>query len=76
LKLTDWIPGDVKPVRDGVYQRMHDQDLAVFKEWSAFRRGVWHLGAGTPLWAEVYGIEGQVSINQRLHWRGLAEQPK
>jgi hypothetical protein len=69
MKLTDWIPGDVKPVRDGVYQR----ELHSFPRYALFVRGKWRSSHSSLLTA---ALEVQNSKYLRLPWRGLAEQPK
>lgn len=75
MKLTNWIPGDVKPVRVGVYQRKYDQNSIASSTWYCYWNGeFWGVHGGTPKKAELN--RGLDSPTQNLPWRGLAEEPK
>ena len=71
MKPTDWIPGDVKPVRVGVYQREYPSGAWRYCLWNG--RG-WCVYGLTPKdaaeWSDVESNE------QNLPWRGLAEKPE
>lgn len=70
-KLTPWYPGDVKPVRIGVYRREYpNQKLPRYCLWDGAR---WHWCAATTQDAEGEGE--YISANQNLRWRGLARNP-
>jgi hypothetical protein len=66
-KTTKWYPGDVRPVRDGLYQRkMGDQ---IF--WSKFENGWWRSGGGR----KEFAVSSQYSSPyQNLAWRGLKKE--
>ena len=74
MKLTNWIPGNVKPVRVGVYQRKYDQNSIASSTWYCYWNGeFWGMYGATPKdAAEVKDIS---SGAQNLPWRGLAEKP-
>lgn len=70
-KLTDWYPGDVKPVRVGVYERNFDRPDG--ERWYSFWDGKhWRFGHFAKHWAEQYKDE-KLSFEQRLPWRGIAK---
>lgn len=63
-ELTPWFPGDVKPVRVGLYQRewdlaanLNDPDYWDGKQWRYNGPGGWRAG------------------RQDRRWRGLASDP-
>ncbi|MEX3933302.1 hypothetical protein AB4Y32_16115 [Paraburkholderia phymatum] len=61
VQLTDWYPGDMKPVRVGTYEsRIFDGGWDYF--WM-----VWFDGRH---WRDKYGM---TLIDQNITWRGLAE---
>lgn len=68
MKLTPWYPGDVKPVRVGVYERLYyDGERTCF---SRFDGASWRAG-----WAGIYRAQDDWwprSSYQDLPWRGLA----
>ena len=63
-QMTPWFSGDVKPARDGVYQRQYDGQII----YSKYVGGEWHVGKKDPLKAH-YSIN--YSIFTSLLWRGL-----
>lgn len=73
MKLTEWFPGDVMPVRKGVYIRKYSEGDC----WCRWVDGIWHVGfflekkGGFQL-AKTTFHESSV---QSLPWRGLAEKP-
>lgn len=67
MKLTPWFSGDVKPVRDGVYQRQYSSGGLYFCMWS---KGYWRFPADTP---DDARIEIARSLEQKQpSWRGIA----
>lgn len=74
MKLTNWIPGNVKPVRAGVYQRKYDRDsIACSTRYCYWSGAFWGVYGETPKEAELN--RGLDSTAQNLPWRGLAEKP-
>lgn len=72
MKLTDWIPGDIKPVRVGVYQRRTTSDGYV--AWSYWNGRYWGSYEITAEWA---CLERKYKSGfQNIPWRGLAEKPE
>ena len=63
-ELTDWIPGEVKPVHEGVYERRMSDG-----SFSCWNGEVWNEDAATP--ADAAG-KTSPSRDQRASWRGLA----
>jgi len=74
MKLTDWIPGNVKPVRVGVYERLYDKDSIASRTFYNHWNGkFWGVYGETPKDALYRCLE---SPAQNLPWRGLAEKPE
>ena len=76
MKLTDWFDGDTKPSRVGVYERSDEgtwlQDgKPNYSYWDGHKWGL-------STWAieNSVGWAGVSSTEQRLPWRGLADDPK
>lgn len=70
-QLTPWYPGDVKPVRVGVYQTKNQIDKgAVYQRWNGL---FWCLCCDTPDRAATWDDQ---SLFQRSKWRGLAQPPR
>jgi hypothetical protein len=72
MKLTEWFPGDVKPVRPGVYEREFgggSPNGYGFSRWTGSR---WAWRGRTP---EEAAASKFLSQNERIRWRGLAEKP-
>jgi len=69
-QLTDWISGDLKPVRDGMYQRNYGDGSNLL--YCRFQDGIWYLGK-----ADLSFAAGQTSIStwQKELWRGLSSNP-
>lgn len=67
LKLTDWFPGDVKPVRVGVYQTNSHR----FQYWN----GQW-WGFFMPNPEAALKFRSSKSASQARRWRGLASPPE
>jgi hypothetical protein len=70
--LTPWFPASVKPVREGVYQRLYDEGPA-FCRWDG---RYWHIGILVQrryahMQATIMNI---AAPNQDLPWRGLAKE--
>ena len=68
MKTTPWFPGDVKPVRVGVYQR--GGGVRPFSYWNGL---YWCCSAMSPKNAEDMGRRKLQSIFQAIKWRGLTE---
>ena len=72
--MTQWFPGNVKPVRIGVYQiDVSDRD-APFRRprWSVWDGKKWLLCTHDFPYALVMT---QPENHQRFSWRGLADKP-
>jgi hypothetical protein len=69
-QLTDWISGDLKPVRPGVYQRLYDKVDKDF--YCKFEDGVWYMPC-TEI--DSAAFETEVAVMQNLPWRGLSYNP-
>lgn len=68
-KVTEWFPGDVKPMRVGVYETKPDNSVT-YQHWDGEQ---WGFCAIDPLSA-LNGI-GLRSGTQDAKWRGLATRP-
>lgn len=71
-KKTPWLPGKVRPVRGGVYERKlgPDNTHIVFGRWTG---GRWMFSEPTP----EYAARAQhPSAYDNVPWRGLAQTPK
>lgn len=69
-EVTDWFPGDMKPVRDGVYERLNPSNGEIF--FSRWMGGLWRIGSFLPSVACTHTVPS--SAQDRNHWRGLKEQ--
>jgi len=69
-ELTDWISGDLKPVRDGVYQRKYNHVDGFI--YAKFKRGYWHCWSHT---VESANQSVLIAADQNLKWRGLSSNP-
>jgi len=69
MKLTDWIDGDINPVRVGVYQRNYGNNIW-FCKWDGKKWMTWNA-----LIDDAFKSKAE-SPYQDLPWRGLAEEPK
>lgn len=68
-EMTDWFPGDVKPVRPGVYETKEPDGSIWFNEFDGFD---WFYGNH----ACVPSKSRTVLPSERLiSWRGLASDP-
>ncbi len=72
MKVTEWFPGDVKPVRRGVYERDFGGGGLRFYSFSRWTGSLWAYRAETP---EKAAYEKFISLNNNLPWRGLTEKP-
>jgi hypothetical protein len=63
-KVTPWYPGDIKPVREGVYQRKSLYGTY----YSMFKNRQWYAGVLDPNHANDIC---NPSAYQSLMWRGL-----
>jgi hypothetical protein len=77
-QLTDWISGDLKPVRDGVYMRDYSSH---YKQhtlgYALFKNGNWSTGYEKIDSDSIFlaSITNDVSRAQNLPWRGLSSNP-
>lgn len=73
-ELTDWVSGDLKPVRDGVYERDYadnkDNPDPVFCK---FEKGSWFCYATTEEEAANEYVKSDIDW---YPWRGLAKNPE
>lgn len=71
-KLTPWFPGEVKPVRRGVYERFTPtESTPTFQHWNGEFWGF----RGSCIDDAAHGIDK--SVFQFEHkWRGLASKPR
>lgn len=67
MKLTPWFPGDVKPVREGVYERFWcEGDSPNYSYWNG---SSWGLLTDTP--TQARRNMRHVSAWQDMPWRGV-----
>lgn len=72
IKLTPWFPGDVKPVRPGVYQQLSgNRDEFGYQRWDGRRWCLWCRKADDAARSRLVAASGF----QNDPWRGLAEKP-
>lgn len=71
LPRTDWLPGDVKPVRRGVYERQCRNRPHLFCKFDGVK---WYAGQNTPQEAERARLPS--IFGDSLPWRGLTQPPK
>ena len=67
---TEWISGDLKPVRVGVYERKYLEDIR-YCNWTG---EFWCTGAYGVHFAANHCIDR--SFRQDALWRGLTEESK
>lgn len=65
MKLTEWFPGDVKPVRVGVYER----NALFYLNYSYWDGSVWGQLRGTP--TDAWLDRRKASLWQNFEWRGV-----
>lgn len=71
-KLTPWFPPEVKPVRVGPYNASKTRDPKAFRYWDGRAWGFVAFSVEGAVSARLF----KTSEQHRVHWRGLAEQPK
>lgn len=72
-KLTPWFPGNVKPVRAGIYQQLSGFGKEIgYQRWDGKQWSVWCFSK------EAAESTTSVAANffQNDPWRGLAKEPK
>ena len=67
MKKTPWFDGHVKPVRDGVYERLMPTSGTV--KFACWCNGRWGFTAKTP--GEAVRVSGWASSMQEIDWRGV-----
>lgn len=70
MKLTDWFPPDVAPVRAGVYE-VNSTSLHSWYRWID-TDGTQHIGEKLPRLAVLFARSAGVAP---ASWRGLADDP-
>lgn len=71
-KLTPWFPGNVKPVRVGVYERKPTEFTGLGGKYSFWNGNKWLLSAETIQEAAEEGC-WVWSFEQKTPWRGVAK---
>ena len=71
MKLTPWYPGDVKPVREGVYERDYGA-AGLLEHRYCYWNGKW-WGLYSTLPAGALWFKNKQSTSQNLPWRGVAK---
>ena len=67
MKLTQWFPGDVKPVHVGVYERRLKFKTGVYySQWDGEKWLRLHLTV-----EDAAASAGALSVYQNLPWRGV-----
>ena len=72
MKFTEWYPGDVKPVRPGVYQQRNSCGHIGYQRWDGRKWRTWFYSPEYASKARSYAARGF----QNDPWRGLAQDPK
>jgi hypothetical protein len=73
MKLTEWYPGDVKPVRSGVYQQWDGRGWTIgYQRWNGRK---WYAWFDCPEAASTTHCAASSEF-QNDPWRGLAQDPK
>lgn len=70
MKTTEWFPGDVHPVREGVYQLHNTSTGIVFH--ANWHKGAWALGYMKAWNAAQFKMP--CVVQDRWPWRGLTER--
>lgn len=73
MKLTPWFDGNVKPVREGVYERIIM--LGTLK-YSYFKNGTWYSQAEAKSTAVFFSKNNDPSICQQRPRRGVIKSPQ
>ena len=73
MKLTDWYPPNIKPVRRGVYitrtkANMVHESETLFQYWSGT---YWKARSGTICGADA--MREFKSIHQDVYWKGISK---
>ncbi len=71
MKLTEWYPAHIKPVRKGVYQIKFSHKSNI--HYSRFSNGIWHLCNSIPEFAEQNTTKSIAMYNGKSFWRGIAK---
>ncbi|SAL10321.1 hypothetical protein AWB73_00092 [Caballeronia turbans] len=75
MKMTEWFPINVKPVRNGVYQTILGLREADNPPYQRYEDGEWFSTCETAQEAEDCPFVS--AISDLLHaWRGLTEKPE
>jgi hypothetical protein len=65
---TDWFPGNIKPVRIGVYEKQIYNERSVFSYWDG---AYWFVYSYSVLAALQH--RGCKSVFQNSKWRGISK---
>ena len=70
MKLTPWFPGDVKPVREGVYERdyINASPGKFYCYWNGKFWGLYGTNPKISMW-----YQDKPSTEQNLPWRGVVK---
>lgn len=71
MNLTDWFPGNTKPVRKGVYQRGYNYGKTPSVQYCYWNGRAWSMGEHTVKAAAGNEIAFMLSPRQSLPWRGV-----
>ena len=74
MKFTQWHDGDVKPVHEGVYERLYNEPTGNIKIYFClFFGGSWfyYTETGESAALEIFPS----SFQNEIRWRGLAVKP-
>lgn len=71
MNLTDWFPGSVKPVHEGVYPRQYNYGKTPSVQYCYWNGRAWSMGEHTVEAAAGNEIAFMLSPRQSLPWRGV-----
>jgi hypothetical protein len=71
MNTTEWFPGDVKPVRNGVYERDFGDSGDRRPRFCKFENGEWYSFGET---VELAAASKFTVPNHLMDWRGLSEK--
>jgi hypothetical protein len=71
MKLTEWYPGNVKPVRVGVYERQYGLSRPTYCWWNGLEFCSGHMKK-----SGARKLKDSISPYQDDPWRGIAGKPQ